>query len=116
MLADNQDFFQKIRGLQYGEVVNLAGKPVTYPELAQAASLANGKQIDIKVIAPQQLTTALNAVGLDQMGSQLALTFQDYAMKGNNGEAQAVPTEFEQVLGHSLTSLPKAVNEVISGS
>lgn len=99
---------------QYGEVVNLAGKPVTYPELAQAASIATGKKIEIKAVTPEQLSASVSSMGLNQMGVQATLLYQDYAKRGNNGEAQADPAEFERVLGHPLPSLPEAVKEAIN--
>ncbi|MBB1079204.1 NmrA family NAD(P)-binding protein [Limosilactobacillus sp. STM2_1] len=99
---------------QEGEVVNLAGKPVTYLELAQALAKATGKRITSKVVSPQELMNSLSASGLSPMDTQLSYLYQDYARKGNNGEAQADPTEFEKVLGHSLTPLPEAVKKVIN--
>lgn len=99
---------------QEGEVVNLAGKPVTYLELAQALAKATGKRITSKVVSPQELMNSLSMSGLSPMDAQVSFLYQDYARKGNNGEVQADPTEFEQVLGHSLTPLPEAVKEVIN--
>ncbi|HJA46273.1 MAG TPA: NmrA family NAD(P)-binding protein [Candidatus Limosilactobacillus excrementigallinarum] len=99
---------------QYGEVLNLVGKPVTYPDLASAVARATGKQIKTELVSPQGLMNSLSASGLSSMDVQLSYLYQDYARKGNNGEAQADLTEFEKVLGHSLTSLPEAVKEVIN--
>lgn len=99
---------------QYGEILNLVGKPVSYPGLASTVARATGKQVKTERVSPQKLMNSLSASGLNPMDTQLSYLYQDYARKGNNGEAQADPTEFEQVLGHSLTPLSQAVKEVIN--
>lgn len=39
--------------------------------------------------------------------------YQDYAIVGNNGEAESTSETFEKVPGHPLTPLAEAIKELI---
>lgn len=98
----------------YPEILNLAGKPYTYRELAQAISEAIGGQVEVIETTEQDALNRMVSGGTDEKWAFVANFYQGYALKGNNGEADADPSEFERVLGRPLTSLADAVKEIIS--
>ena len=96
------------------EVVHLAGRPVTYGELGTALATTLKRSIVNRAVTRSAFMQSLPASGMSAMGQQLAVAYQDYALAGKNGEAQADTTEFERILGHRLTPLPEAIREVIT--
>ena len=97
----------------YPEILNLAGKPYTYRELAQAISETIGEHVDVIETTEQGALERMVSGGTDQKWAFVANFYQGYALKGSNGEADADPAEFEAVLGRSLTPLADAVREII---
>jgi len=99
-----------IAGGHYGSVLELAGRPCTFNELAQAAEAATDQAIDINEVNRNDFVAQ---TGISQMGMMLATTYQDYAIAGNNGESEASSVVFEKVLGHPLTPLSEALKELL---
>lgn len=102
-----------IAGENYGSVLELAGKPHTFKELAQAAEAAKDQTIDIQEVTQSDFNRNMAQTEISQMGLMLSKSYQDYALAGNNGESEASPTVFEKVLGHPLTPLSEALKELI---
>lgn len=91
----------------YGEIINLAGQPRTYEQMALATQKAFDTEVNIKKISEENFVPTLENAGIS--GATVSKLYQEYTLKGNNGEAQADSTEFEEVLGHSLLDLPSAI-------
>lgn len=102
-----------IAGGNYGSVLELAGRPCTFKELAQAAEAATDQSIDIQEVTRNDFNHNMAQTGISQLGLILATTYQDYAIAGNNGESEASPDVFEKVLGHPLTPLSEALKELL---
>ncbi len=102
-----------ITGEGYPEIVEFAGKPVSYREIGEAAQSLTDKKIDIMPVTKVEFGKLMAGSGIDDMGLYLGNAYQDYAIVGNNGEAESTSDEFEKVLGHPLTPLAEAINELI---
>ena len=95
------------------EIINLAGKPYTYIDLAQAVSEAIEEPVEVVEATEEEALQQMIAGGISQKWAFVANFYQSYAKKGGNGEAEADPMDFEHVLGRSLTPLADAVKEVL---
>lgn len=102
-----------IAGGDYAPVLELAGTPHTFKELAQAAETAADQPIEIQEVTRNEFDRHMAQTGISQMGLMLATNYQDYAAAGNNGETDASPSVFEEVLGHPLAPLSEAVKELL---
>ena len=102
-----------ITGNGYPEVIELAGKPVSYREIGEAAQMLTDKSIEIMPVTKDEFNSLMVSSGIDQIGLMLGSVYQDYALAGNNGEAESTPDAFGQVLGHPLTPLTEALKELI---
>lgn len=102
-----------ITGEGYDEVLELAGVPVSYKEIGEAAKAVTGKDIEIKLVSKDEFGAMMEGSGIDQVGLMLGGAYQDYALVGNNGEAESTADTFEKVLGHPLTPLAEAIKELI---
>ena len=89
----------------YPEIVDLAGKPYTYKELAQAISEAIGETVELIPTTEEKALKQMTSGGIEEKWAYVANFYQSYAKKGGNGEAEADSAEFEKVLGRKLTSL-----------
>lgn len=97
----------------YPEIINLAGKPYTYKELGEAIAEAIGEPVEITEVSQAETIQEMIAGGVEEKWAQVSAFYQDYTKKGGNGEAEADPSEFENVLGRPLTPLAEAVKEII---
>lgn len=102
-----------ITGEGYDEVLELGTTPVSYKEIGEAAKVASGKDIEIMPVSKDEFGAMMEGSGIDQVGLTLGGAYQDYAIAGNNGEAESTPDTFEKVLGHPLTPLAEALKELI---
>ena len=102
-----------ITGNGYPEIIELAGKPVSYREIGEAAQALTNKSIEIMPVNKDAFNSLMASSGIDQIGLMLGGAYQDYALSGNNGEAESTTDAFEQVLGHPLTPLAEALRELI---
>lgn len=102
-----------VAGGDWGETLDLAGPPVTFGEIAQAAREASGKPIEEREVSREEFASLLSGSGISEMGLMLSTAYQDYALSGNNGEAELSPAVFEKVLGHALTPLSSALKETM---
>lgn len=102
-----------ITGEGYDEVLELAGKPVSYKEIGEAAQTLTDKPIDIRLVSKEEFNKLMAGSGIDDLGLMLGGAYQDYALVGNNGEAESTADTFEKVLGHPLTPLAEALRELI---
>ena len=103
-----------ITGEGYPKVLELAGPPVSYRELGEAARTIAGRDMEIKAVSKEEFTRLMTGSGISEMGLMLGTAYQDYALAGNNGEAESSPAIFEQVLGHPLMPLAEALKELLS--
>lgn len=102
-----------ITGEGYPEIVELAGKPVSYREIGESAQTLTDKKIEIMAVSKEEWKRLMTGSGIDGLGLYLGEAYQDYAVVGNNGEAESAPDTFEKVLGHPLTPLAEALKELI---
>lgn len=103
-----------ITGENYPEVLTLAGNPVTFADLGEAARAASGKKLDVYEVTAEAFPAEFKPGEISDLGMALAVNYQNYTLAGNNGEADLTTDDFEKVLGHSLTSLADALRELIS--
>lgn len=102
-----------ITGEGYPEILTFAGKPVTFMELAKAAEEASGKSLDVYEVTKEQFTTEFKPGEISDLGMMLGISYQDYTLAGNNGEAELTTDDFEKTLGHPLTPLAEALKELV---
>ena len=102
-----------ITGDGYDEILELGTTPVSYKEIGEAAQTLTDKNIEIMAVTKDEFNAMMNGSGIDQVGLMLGGAYQDYAIAGNNGEAESTPDTFEKVLGHPLTPLKEALKELI---
>ena len=102
-----------IAGGEYPKVLTLAGKPVSFPELAKLTEEAAGKKMDIYETPKGKFPMEFAAGEITDLGRMLAVSYQDYAFAGNNGEENLTPGDFEKVLEHPLTPLAEAIKELV---
>lgn len=102
-----------IAGGKYPQVLTLAGKPVSFPELAKLTEEAEGKKLDIYETPKGKFPMEFAAGEITDLGRVLAASYQDYALAGNNGEENLTADVFEKVLGHPLTPLADAIKELV---
>ena len=86
------------------EILNLANKPVTFKELGESLKEAIKEEIEIKAVSKEEFETWLKEQKISQLVSYLATSYQDYMVKGNNGEEDATAEDLESILKHPVTS------------
>ena len=94
-------------------MLELAGNPVSYKEIGEAAQALTDKLIDIRLVSKDEFNRLMVGSGIDDLGLMLGGAYQDYTAQGNNGEAESTTDTFEKVLGHPLTPLAEALKELI---
>ncbi len=104
-----------ITGEGYPEVLELAGKPVTYAEIGEAVAQAAGHPVEIVSGSQKEYANWMQANGATQMGIMLGSSYQEYALAGNNGEEDLSPADMEKVLGRPLRSLTDSSKELLEG-
>ena len=92
-------------------VIELSGKPVTYTQLAAAASEATGKTITAKPLDDDAFVQALLGLHVPEGGAKGLLAVQQLIKAG---DLEVASHDFEDVLGKPLTALTDAVKEVLS--
>ncbi|CAJ2233228.1 NAD(P)H-binding protein [Companilactobacillus paralimentarius] len=97
----------------YGEVLDLAGEPRTYHQIALATQEALNTKLEIKEIPANEFVPKLESAGISAQWASASEAYQEYVLKGNNGEDRASTADFEKVLGHPLMDLPLAIKELI---
>ena len=102
-----------ITGEGFDEVIELAGKPISYRDLGELAQQLSDNKIEIMKVSRDEFNQMMATSGISQMGMIGASAYQDYTNAGNNGEAESTSDAFEKVLGHSLTPLAEALKELI---
>ena len=70
-------------------MLELAGVPVSYKEIGEAAKAISGKDIEIKLVFKDEFGAMMEGSGIDQVGLKLGGAYQDYALVGNNDEAES---------------------------
>lgn len=103
-----------ITGDNYPEILEFAGEPVSYPELAKAIEEATRHSVKAHPASKGEFTNWLIHNGATPLGLMLGENYQDYALAGNNGEEELNPRDFELALGHPLRSLPDSIKELLS--
>lgn len=102
-----------VTGEGYPEVLQPTGTAVSYRELAEALSLASGKEIEYRQVTDGELTDFLTQKGASQMGIYVAGVYQQYAQTPGRGEDNYTTKDAEAVLARPLTPLPEAIAELI---
>ncbi len=102
-----------ITGNGYDEVLELAGDPVSYKEIGEAAQTLTDKKIEIMAVDRDEFSHLMAGSGIDNLGLMLGTAYQDYAAAGNNGEDDSSSVTFVKVLGHPLTPLAEALRKII---
>ncbi|MEJ6400971.1 NmrA family NAD(P)-binding protein [Nicoliella lavandulae] len=95
------------------EILNLTGQPVSFKQLGEFTEQATGKKIDISEVDSSEFDKYLSSLSISDIGAFLSKVYQDYSIRGNNGEEMANKDTFEAVLGHPLTPLDQAISELI---
>lgn len=102
-----------ITGNEYPEIIELTGRPYSYFELGKAIEEALGGQINIVHTDQNDALSKMIQGGASEQWSQVSLAYQGYTLQDNTGEREADPTDFEKVLGHTLTPLSEAIKEIV---
>ncbi|WP_125980508.1 SDR family oxidoreductase [Loigolactobacillus iwatensis] len=93
------------------KVYELAGPARSYADLGNGLKQATGNDFTVKQVSATEYQAGLVAAGLDQNTAALFTSFQEPI---NDGSLSEDSTDLETVLGHDLTALPKAINEILS--
>lgn len=99
-----------ITGENYPEVLELGRKATTPVTLGQSLERATGKVLSVKQVNADTYQDWLKPY--ERTGFELNMA--EYVKRGNNGENQVIPTDFEQTLGHSLSPLSVAIKEMLN--
>lgn len=102
-----------VTGEGYGEILELGTTPVSYRQIGEAAQALADRDIEIMAVDKDEFNSLMEGSGIDQVGLMLGGAYQDYAIAGNNGEAESTPEVFEEVLGHPLATLEEALKELV---
>ncbi|WP_462413627.1 NAD(P)H-binding protein [Neobacillus sp. Marseille-QA0830] len=94
-------------------VLELTGEPYNFKELASAIADITEQSIYIHETDKNTFVNTISKTDITELGLMLATSYQDYALKGNNGENKANPSTFERVLRHPLTPLKEAIKGLI---
>lgn len=98
----------------FGPIVNLAGSPKSYHQMALATQDALGTPLNIEEIPATEFVSKLVGVGVSPKLASVSEAYQNYTLKENNGEDKADSAEFEKVLGHPLMDLSSAIKEILN--
>ena len=98
----------------YGEVLDLAGEPKSYHQIAFATQEALNTKLDIEEIPASKFVSTLESSGIPAQWASVSEAYQEYTLKGNNGEDKADTADFEKILGHPLMNLSSAIKELIN--
>ena len=96
------------------EVLNLARKGISYPELAKILEQALGKKIEVKKVTPEQFEKYLVDAEASPLGKFGSTCMQKYVVDGNNSEDLNNPSDFEKTLGRPLEHFVDIVKEYLS--
>ena len=102
-----------VAGGEYPQVLTLAGKPVSFPELAKLTEEAAEKKLDIYETPRGKFPMEFSVGEITDLGRMLAASYQDYAIAGNNGEEILTTADLEMAMGHPVTPLADAIRELI---
>lgn len=97
------------------EIITLSRNGITFRELGEKLR-ENNDSLRIKGISKEEWLKSVENTDISDIGRKTAVLYQDYALSGNNGEDKLSSKEFEEVLGHALTPMNKAIKEVINAS
>ena len=101
-----------ISGGEYPEILELSGNAVTFAELAKDVASA-GYEMNIRQVSKGEFANAMRKTDISDMGLMLAVSYQDYAINGNNGEAELTANVLESVIGHKLISAADMLKAMI---
>ena len=96
------------------EILDFANKPCSLKELGNYLIEATNEKIHIKEVTKEEFENWINSTGISQMGRFLSISYQDYILKGNNGEENGTPEDLEQILNHSVTSYPDSIKYLLN--
>ncbi|QAR31759.1 hypothetical protein EQP59_10605 [Ornithobacterium rhinotracheale] len=94
-------------------IIELASRPFTFQEFAQATEKALGYRLQMSKVSFETLKNNVEKLSLTPLELMMITNFTQYMLNGNNGEDIATPTEFEAILGRPLTSLSEVLKEFI---
>lgn len=92
-------------------VYEFAGKPVSYAELGQAVKEVTGKEFEFKNVSDEEYRQGLIDSGFDDMTADVFVGMQDMMRAG---ELNVESSDLPDVLGHELTPLTDAIQEVLN--
>ncbi|MGM0294375.1 SDR family oxidoreductase [Enterococcus mundtii] len=98
-----------LAGMDYPEVLELSGKPITYQALAEQVAKVSGKSLDILSLAPDEFTDKLTASGFSQGGAEMTTAIQNDI---RNNQLDVTSDDFAKVLGRELTSIEDGLREL----
>ena len=94
-----------IAGGEYPEILELSGKAVTFAELAEEVKAVTQHPLNIRNVSKSEFTEAMKRTDISDQGLMFATVWQDYAVNGNNGEAELTADVLESVIGHKLMTV-----------
>lgn len=102
-----------IAGGEYPEILELSGNAISYEELAKEVESATEKPLNIRLVSKEEYTVSMKKAGISDMGLMLGTAYQEYAQKGNNGEAELTADVLESVIGHKLMTAAEMIRNQI---
>ncbi|MCV3316213.1 SDR family oxidoreductase [Pediococcus ethanolidurans] len=93
------------------EVYEFAGKARSYTDLGATLKQATGNDFEVKQVTAKEYQTGLEKSGLN---GDMAALFTSFQEPINDGSLNENSNDLEKVLGHELTSLPDAINEILN--
>lgn len=93
------------------EVYEFAGSARSYADLGAALKQATGNDFEVKQVTAKEYQAGLEETGLD---SNMAALFTSFQEPINDGSLNENSNDLETVLGHELTNLPDAINEILN--
>jgi len=98
-----------LAGMDYPEVLELSGKPITYQALAEQVARVSGKSLEILSLDADEFTAKLTTSGFSQGGAEMTTAIQNDI---RNNQLDVTSDDFEKVLGRKLTSIEDGLREL----
>ena len=95
------------------EILDFANKPISFKELGAYLEEATKEKIEIKEVSKEEFNNFIGKTNISKMGSYLSTAYQDYMIKGNNGEENATAEDLEKILQHPVTSYPDSIKYLL---
>ena len=91
------------------EILDFANRPISFKELGEYLVEATKEKIEIKEVSKEEFNQFIKETDISKTGSYLSTAYQDYLIKGNNGEENGTVDDLENILQHPVTNYSESI-------